>query len=82
VNYPYECFDASVEHFISTAADDPQTGATKMMDGGYRDVIFVIVVIKDSRISRYTPYLKDALWHLRHPPRLKRNWPGAPGKWV
>ena len=30
VHHPYDSFDASVEHFISTAADDPQTVAVKM----------------------------------------------------
>lgn len=30
VHHPYESFDASVEHFISTAADDPQTILIKM----------------------------------------------------
>jgi polyphosphate kinase len=30
VNHPYESFDASVEHFIAAAADDPQTVSIKM----------------------------------------------------
>lgn len=30
VHHPYESFDASVEHFISAAADDPQTLSIKM----------------------------------------------------
>jgi polyphosphate kinase len=30
VHHPYESFDASVEHFISAAADDPQTVSVKM----------------------------------------------------
>jgi polyphosphate kinase len=30
VHHPYESFDASVEHFISAAADDPQTISIKM----------------------------------------------------
>lgn len=30
VHHPYESFDASVEHFVSTAADDPQTISIKM----------------------------------------------------
>ena len=30
VHHPYDSFDASVEHFISTAADDPQTVSIKM----------------------------------------------------
>ncbi|QNI30110.1 polyphosphate kinase 1 [Alloacidobacterium dinghuense] len=31
VHHPYDSFDASVEHFISAAADDPQTVSIKMM---------------------------------------------------
>ncbi len=30
VHHPYESFDASIEHFISSAADDPQTVSIKM----------------------------------------------------
>jgi polyphosphate kinase len=30
VHHPYDSFDASVEHFISTAADDPRTVSIKM----------------------------------------------------
>ena len=30
MHHPYESFDASVEHFISAAADDPQTVSIKM----------------------------------------------------
>jgi polyphosphate kinase len=30
VHHPYDSFDASVEHFISSAADDPQTVSIKM----------------------------------------------------
>jgi polyphosphate kinase len=30
VHHPYESFDGSIEHFISTAADDPQTVSIKM----------------------------------------------------
>jgi polyphosphate kinase len=30
VHHPYDSFDASVEHFISAAADDPQTVSIKM----------------------------------------------------
>ncbi len=30
VHHPYESFDASIEHFISVAADDPQTVVIKM----------------------------------------------------
>ena len=30
VHHPYDSFDGSVEHFISTAADDPQTVSIKM----------------------------------------------------
>jgi polyphosphate kinase len=47
VHHPYESFDASVEHFISTAADDPATVAIKMT--AYRigdDTPFVMSLIR------------------------------------
>ena len=30
VHHPYDCFDAAVEHFVATAADDPLTLSIKM----------------------------------------------------
>jgi polyphosphate kinase len=47
VHHPYDSFDGSVEHFISTAADDPQTVSIKMT--AYRigdDTPFVKSLIK------------------------------------
>ena len=47
LHHPYDSFDGSVEHFISTAADDPQTVSVKMT--AYRigdDTPFVKSLIK------------------------------------
>ena len=47
LHHPYDSFDGSVEHFISTAADDPQTVSIKMT--AYRigdDTPFVKSLIK------------------------------------
>src|SRR5262245_35678545 len=47
VHHPYESFDASVEHFISAAADDPRTVSIKMT--AYRigdDTPFVTSLIR------------------------------------
>ncbi len=53
VHHPYESFDASVEHFISTAADDPHTVSIKMT--AYRigdDTPFVRSLIRAAELGK------------------------------
>jgi polyphosphate kinase len=53
VHHPYESFDASVEHFISVAADDPQTVSIKMT--AYRigdDTPFVKSLIRAAELGK------------------------------
>ena len=53
VHHPYESFDSSVEHFISSAADDPQTVSIKMT--AYRigdDTPFVKSLIRAAESSK------------------------------
>jgi polyphosphate kinase len=53
VHHPYESFDASVEHFISAAADDPQTVSIKMT--AYRigdDTPFVKSLIRAAELGK------------------------------
>jgi polyphosphate kinase len=53
VHHPYDSFDASVEHFISTAADDPHTVSIKMT--AYRigdDTPFVRSLIRAAELGK------------------------------
>lgn len=53
MHHPYESFEASVEHFIATAADDPQTVSIKMT--AYRigdDTPFVKSLIKAAEAGK------------------------------
>ena len=53
VHHPYESFDATVEHFISAAADDPDTVAVKMT--AYRigdDTPFVKSLIRAAELGK------------------------------
>jgi polyphosphate kinase len=53
VHHPYDSFDASVEHFISVAADDPYTVAIKMT--AYRigdDTPFVKSLIRAAELGK------------------------------
>jgi polyphosphate kinase len=53
VHHPYESFDDSVEHFISAAADDPQTVSIKMT--AYRigdDTPFVKSLIRAAELGK------------------------------
>ena len=53
VHHPYESFDATVEHFISSAADDPRTVSIKMT--AYRigdDTPFVKSLIRAAELGK------------------------------
>ena len=53
VHHPYESFDATVEHFVSAAADDPQTVSIKMT--AYRigdDTPFVKSLIRAAELGK------------------------------
>jgi polyphosphate kinase len=53
VHHPYDSFDATVEHFIGSAADDPQTVAIKMT--AYRigdDTPFVKSLIRAAELGK------------------------------
>jgi polyphosphate kinase len=53
LHHPYESFDASVEHFISVAADDPQTVSIKMT--AYRigdDTPFVKSLVRAAELGK------------------------------
>ncbi|MBV9227452.1 MAG: polyphosphate kinase 1 [Acidobacteriaceae bacterium] len=76
IHHPYESFDASVEHFVEAAADDPQTVAVKMTV--YRvgdDTPFVKSLIKAAEAGKQVACVVEL--HARFDEERNLHWAAA-----
>jgi len=81
VHHPYESFDASGEHFISTAADDPDTVAIKMT--AYRigdDTPFVKSLIRAAELGKQVARVMEI--KARFDEERNLHWAGSWNGWV